>query len=933
MPKTDIVINLGGSAAKTITARANALDRLATSVSRVHKAFSSAPLQAATAGMKNFGGQIKKVTANAKTYERGVANAGARTDRFGTKIKGAGNALDNFGTLFRRMVRIMAAFFVITAVTRAVREFTTTLAQAPMQMELWNKQLVVLSGNATLAAERLELLKRVAIETPLELPDLFQGLTTLQAFNVEISERTLPLITDLAAVAGRTFQEVAEVIGKVIAGSPTAITRSLPTLAIAPAEFKALAAELGSRSEAIFQLIEEKFEGFAKESATTVIGVISNIKDAYFVVMADIGEALMVPLRESTQAIMDWLMELRSSPARLRELQDKVMLVGDELVRMVEAMWNAVVVVMKFTDAIGGLNVAIAGLLSYIVGRALVLKILAISAAVKTAQVGMAAWVVRGFNPWITGAGVVLGLLGALYARHRSQGDAVRVATLRNQDFANQLGTTNKQLEKNIQLVDAQTRAQQGQSVRGLGVALGVEASRADFKSERAGPLVDRARTLAMGLPDKLAQQKVREELAVITREINRARQAQRAGNQEVLKQTTDDIKAAMMEIAGVYSAQGSFMEQQSRDIMANMELAPTSIGDTSGGDEGKITDWFKALMARWGKVFSEGIDAPLELLGARLSAGLIDPDAARSGAQSLLDNWKDTFEQLIGSTDPLDQAIGMNLKPHVTNLEEFIADLNSQITDGFNQEFTELKLQMELGMDDEVATTALLALKDKIMKQMEILEDTLTPAMKDAFKGILSGINSAIEGLKPDDLSQALEQTLRMIIKQGSDVVAEALAAMITPDMGVSLSQAVGQLFSGMLQIMGDAMVQIGIGALLLSELFKDITNPASAAALIAGGIVLKAMAKAIGGRMKESAKSGGSGGAGAPGPMNYPQFSPGAYGDKRSWYVEINAVDAASFEQLVLRNPVAFGRGISLVAREDKATGGQAHGAFVPA
>jgi len=179
--RAEIHIRLGGSSAATINKRATALSSLAKSVTQ---------LSAAAKKMPN-------VSTAANQYAAGLTKASKATKTMTRDAHAAGNALDNFGTLFARMVRIMAAFAIITAVVTAIRELVTLLVAAPAQLELWNAQLVTLSGSATIAAEKLELLKTVAIETPLELPDLFQGLTTLRAFNVEMSDRTLPLILTL----------------------------------------------------------------------------------------------------------------------------------------------------------------------------------------------------------------------------------------------------------------------------------------------------------------------------------------------------------------------------------------------------------------------------------------------------------------------------------------------------------------------------------------------------------------------------------------------------------------------------------------------------------------------------------------------------------------------------------------------------------------
>jgi hypothetical protein len=931
MPQTDIIIKLGGAQAKTIRAKASALDALAMSVGKVKAAFTGAPFQQATQGMQGFNQQIRKATTGAKSYGRQVQKAGERTDRFGTRIKGAGNALDNFGTLFRRMVRIMAAFFIISAITRLVREFVTTIATAPMQMELWTKQLIVLSKNATLAAERLELLKRVAIETPLELPDLFQGLTTLQAFSVEISERTIPLITDLAAVSGRTFREVAEVIGKVIAGSPTAITRSLPTLAIDPNEFKRVAAELGSRSEALWQIISGKFEGFAKESATTVIGVLSNIKDAWFVIMADIGEGALGPLRKAIQSIMDYLEELRHSPARLKKIENQVRLITDSLVEFAKSIVRGAQAVGRIVEFMGGFRVVL-GTIIFLLGQ----RVLAGFARVVAGWVGPLRGATRAMtllniqmSLWLIAANAAIALLaGLLLSKYAAWKDAMRSARLEQVELNDELGRMNRTLERNIDLVDAATVARQGARVHGAGVAFpfstyGKVTARQMFfgetdLGEEMKNQFDEARKIAMefGSDDELRRLFERTTVAM-------GQAALFMGPEKDFQNLFDQLKSALM-------AKGTEMIGLAKTLRerAGRVIDVPAVGE---GEEDEV-DRLKEFFDFWKSRF-EPFKTQFDLIQGKFDAGLITREAARNQIVRLKELLEVMRRALLLDPDPLMQQVALMLSPTIANLDSFIGDLDSEITDAFRERLTEIKLKISLGLDPEAATAALMKLKEEIVAMMENLGDDLTPEMEKVFQTLLSGINSALESLKPDDLGQAFAQAITQIIKQGSDAVADAIAAMFTPEMGLSLTQAMGQMFAGMLNVMGDSMIQIGIAMLTLQKALANITSPVGAAALIAGGILLKAMAASIGAKMGDAAQGGSSSGGGAAGTINYPQFSAGAYGDKRSWYVEIHAMDAQSFEDTIARNPAAFGRQIAVIAREDKATGGQAYGAFQPA
>jgi len=172
-------------------------------------------------------------------------------------------------------------------------------------------------------------------------------------------------------VAGRTFSEAAAVAGKVIAGSPQAITRSLPTMALSPDEFKRRAVEMGSRAEALFSMIEERFEGFAKKSAQTSKGIASNIKDSFFVIMSEVGEGSLGPIRAVLQATMDWLEKIRASPARLSEVQSQLRVVAQNMVNFANAIRGAFGAVKDFLGPFGTMRGALA-LVATILGMKLI---------------------------------------------------------------------------------------------------------------------------------------------------------------------------------------------------------------------------------------------------------------------------------------------------------------------------------------------------------------------------------------------------------------------------------------------------------------------------------------------------------------------------------------------------------------------------------
>lgn len=973
--RAEIHIRLGGSSAATIQKRATALSALAKSVAQLSVAAKKMP----------------NVSTAATQYAAGLTKASKATKTMGRDARAAGNALDNFGTLFARMVRIMAAFAIITAVVTAIRELVTLLVGAPAQLELWNAQLVTLSGSATIAAEKLELLKTVAIETPLELPDLFQGLTTLRAFNVEMSDRTLPLIADLAAVSGRTFQDISEVVGKVIQGSATAITRSLPTVGIDPKEFRRLSEELGSRSEALFQIIERRFKGFAKESAKTTIGLVSNIKDAIFVIAADVGEGLLASFRPAVQSIFDFLNRLREDQEFLTEWRERLFGVGREVVALAESIGKLTAtlvslfrVVANGVDRLGGLKTVLIGLASIkISSKLLALLGFGSEVGVKATVASRATSLISALRllpPQIAVVGAVaVGLAGAFkLLTNNTELASESVPQLSNElgFLASRLAEVGQEGINAAEGVDKLIGASEAFELAGRLQDLG--APLLEMRSEGVDPQVllsqldvfeqllsksgfeDKAKGVKSLSLDLLAdwssvdrQNRVLASLIALLSDTSKEFQdfglASLKASEIIRNEIVPSLGLVEDAAANAAAGSGDALKEIVSEFQAYFQVTKVMF------EQGLITqDQYSSRL----KTLLDRIPASIQLILQREDLTNAQKAPIVTALQSLLGQVQQVSDGLVKSfgdiTENLNIFKGKLLEdlstefipdqaaPILSGISAALALTRDQIVsgiEGIDQDLTMIDLDLQLG---DITIAGAEAAREKILEKINELLRAATSLGDEGLVIDLKNLKLELEGAEAvDDMAiefqQVLATALSGAVQKAGDALADALANMLSPADGESAAKSLKLGLAALMNFMGDSLIQIGIGALALHETLKNITNPITATAAIAAGIALKALAGSVVNRVAAMGESMSGGSVATQSfsnqPINFGTFTPGpSFGSQQPVSVTINTMDSKGVGAFIQSNQDAFGQAVVHVAERDRATGGSAFGVFTP-
>lgn len=233
----------------------------------------------------------------------------------GVASKKAEGAMGKMIGRMQQIVRTMIALTIFRVLIGWMRDFTSGIIGASAQLEMYNRQLVVLYRSAILAGKAMEFLKTYAIATPFILRDLLAGAVRLKAFAVDVTKYTRA-VGDWAAAMNMTFEDMAVRFGKIVSGTKQT-ARLLATAGIQTEEFNKALRATGDRALALSSIIAKKFPDMAKEISLTFTGLLSNIKDIYLLLMAEVGQKLFSRLKTDVEAIHDWMRTIYEDSERL----------------------------------------------------------------------------------------------------------------------------------------------------------------------------------------------------------------------------------------------------------------------------------------------------------------------------------------------------------------------------------------------------------------------------------------------------------------------------------------------------------------------------------------------------------------------------------------------------------------------------------------
>ena len=279
-------------------------------------------------------------------------------DLISKNLSKVGNSLSRLGGIIKKNQNAIAALGA------GILFVGKKLIDAADSMEQWTISFETMLGSADKARKLMNDIKRFAVETPFELPDVIKGAKGLLAFGIEL-EDVIPNLKNLGDVAAGlsvpidrlilNFGQVksqAKLTGRelrdfAIAGVPL-IAELAKNLNVAEGEI----ADLVSRGKIGFKDVElafntmagagGKFENLMSKQMKTFSGIVSNVKDQVFQLSATLGETLLPTAKEVGLSIIDRIQDFRDMRSELEDVIKVIIQFGETAFAVFEAFGELV---------------------------------------------------------------------------------------------------------------------------------------------------------------------------------------------------------------------------------------------------------------------------------------------------------------------------------------------------------------------------------------------------------------------------------------------------------------------------------------------------------------------------------------------------------------------------------------------------------------
>lgn len=187
--------------------------------------------------------------------------------------------------------------------------------QAAADFEQLNATLVTLTGSATIAKQKLDFVRQLALPSTLTFKQLADAGTQLEAFGVKM-ERGLPMIAKLSAAFGvkdkGVIDELSRAIGIIKSGHmPEMEVRGRFGLANQDFEKQGIKFDKGGQMlssaratfEALERIVDTKYPGILKKMENTTNARLSTLQDRWEEVMRRIGAVIIIHLTPALEMV------------------------------------------------------------------------------------------------------------------------------------------------------------------------------------------------------------------------------------------------------------------------------------------------------------------------------------------------------------------------------------------------------------------------------------------------------------------------------------------------------------------------------------------------------------------------------------------------------------------------------------------------------
>lgn len=249
-------------------------------------------------------------------FKAAMADASRALDSVGKSAKGQTDFVGGFGNALRTAgaVAMVAGGGLLAGGAMAVN--------AAANFERLTATFEALTGSASVARQKMEWLKSFAATSTLEMGDLAEAGTQLQASGLVI-ERIIPLISNMAGAFGGgrdKVLELASAFGRLPSGQFGESMEIFRRFGMGAQDLMArgirfdgggqIVSSAGEVMDAIAAIADQKFGGIGKTMGKTFAVQFSNLKDSFNQMMAGIGESLLPMAKQLIGVftdVMNWV--------------------------------------------------------------------------------------------------------------------------------------------------------------------------------------------------------------------------------------------------------------------------------------------------------------------------------------------------------------------------------------------------------------------------------------------------------------------------------------------------------------------------------------------------------------------------------------------------------------------------------------------------
>ena len=288
----------------------------------------AARFKASAASVRNLTRANQKLEARMRKLERSVQQTSAALTKFKTR---AAAAATTTGGLGGKVVLLTAAFFALRAAGGALRG----LLVVNRDFQQLNAQLIAVTGSTEKASRAFRLITRFAVETPFEVQGITRAFTQLTAVGVPATRGVMRDFGNFAAAFGEDITVFTNAVIRGAAGETEALKRFGVVASVdrekLTVTFRGVTKTVKRNFRAVTQAFRElsqlNFADAMQRQMETIIGSVSNLKDAASLLAFQMGRAGL------NAAIRSFTDELKNGVQASSKFADAI---GENMARQID---------------------------------------------------------------------------------------------------------------------------------------------------------------------------------------------------------------------------------------------------------------------------------------------------------------------------------------------------------------------------------------------------------------------------------------------------------------------------------------------------------------------------------------------------------------------------------------------------------------------